>query len=129
MAFLANVKADVLFLQECGIPHLSSYRRWSSLWAHGPSVWSGGNDSRAFGLAILLQGGNFTISEVKEVVDRRLLIANVMYRNAPLRLINVYAPVGKSERMAVLQQLPLLLATSRPVILAGDFNCIIDADG
>ncbi|XP_067897765.1 ATP-binding cassette sub-family C member 5-like [Heterodontus francisci] len=74
-------------------------------------------------------GGNFTISEVKEVVSGRLLVADVMYNNAPLRLINVYTPVQCSERLTVFQQLPLLLATSRPVILGGDFNCIIDAAG
>eukprot|EP00061_Rhincodon_typus_P002432 g17559.t1 len=35
----------------------------------------------------------------------------------------------RSEWSAILQRLPPLLATSRPVILAGDFNCITDADG
>eukprot|EP00061_Rhincodon_typus_P002161 g16781.t1 len=64
-----------------------------------------------------------------EVVGWRLLLAIVTYKNAPLRLINVYAPAVWSERLAVLQRLPPLLATSRTVILAGDFNCNIDADG
>eukprot|EP00061_Rhincodon_typus_P012704 g38603.t1 len=80
-------------------------------------------------LGILLRGGNFTIFQVQEVVGGRLLLADITYKNAPLRLINVYAPAGKSEQLAILLQLPLLLATSRPVILAGDFNYIIDADG
>ncbi|XP_067884137.1 histone H2B 7-like [Heterodontus francisci] len=52
-----------------------------------------------------------------------------MYNNAPLRLINVSAPGQRCERLTVFQQLPLLLATSRPVILGGDFNCFIDAAG
>eukprot|EP00061_Rhincodon_typus_P009510 g33075.t1 len=82
---------------ECGIPHLSSYRRWSSF-----------------------------ITKVKEVVGRQPLIADVTYRNIPLRLINVYALVSQGERLAILQQLPLLLVMSRLVILAGDFNCIIN---
>eukprot|EP00061_Rhincodon_typus_P005327 g24699.t1 len=81
------------------------------------------------GLGILLRGGNFTISEIKEVVGRHLLLADFTYRITPLRIFNVYAPAVKSKRLAILQQLPLLLATSRPVILAGDFNCIIDSDG
>eukprot|EP00061_Rhincodon_typus_P013879 g40518.t1 len=80
-------------------------------------------------LGILLRGGNFTISDVREVVGRHLLVVDVMYRNTPLRLINVYVLVVKSKRLTVLQHRPLLLATSRPVILAGDFNCIIDAVG
>eukprot|EP00061_Rhincodon_typus_P009528 g33101.t1 len=61
------------------------------------------------------------------MAGRHLLIADGMYRNTPLRLINVYAPTVKSEWLAVLR--PLLLASSRLVILAGDFNCIIDANG
>ena len=126
LSSLANVKADLLFLQECGIPHLTSYRRWSRVWSHGPSIWSGGNDCRSSGLGILLRGGSFTISEVREVVGGRLLIADVTYRNCPLRLINVYAPAVKTERLAVLEQLPQLLTTSRPVILGGDFSCITD---
>eukprot|EP00061_Rhincodon_typus_P015636 g43417.t1 len=80
----------------------------------------GGNDSYSFGLAILLRGGNFTISEVKEVVGGRLL------GTATLRLLNVYTLVIKSECLAILLQLPLLLATSRLVILAGDFNYVFD---
>eukprot|EP00061_Rhincodon_typus_P014417 g41419.t1 len=35
----------------------------------------------------------------------------------------------KTERLAILQQLLVLLATSRPVILARDFNCIVVAVG
>eukprot|EP00061_Rhincodon_typus_P015812 g43705.t1 len=76
LAYLANIKADLLFLQDLGI---------------------------------LLRGGNFTISEVKEVVGRRLLVGDITYRNSPRRLINMYIPVVQSEQLAVLQQLPLLL--------------------
>eukprot|EP00061_Rhincodon_typus_P014304 g41245.t1 len=54
------------------------------------------------------------------------LLTSGTTKNAPLGLINVYTPVIKSKQLAILPQLPLLLATSRPVILAGDFNCIID---
>eukprot|EP00061_Rhincodon_typus_P003510 g20262.t1 len=129
LAYLTNIKANLLVLQECGIPHLSRYRKWSGAWTRGPLIWSRGNDCHSSGLAILLRGSNFTISQVQEVVVKRLLLADVTYKNAPLRLINVYTPVVRSERLAILQRLPPLLATSRPVILAGDFNCIIDADG
>eukprot|EP00061_Rhincodon_typus_P004729 g23295.t1 len=65
-------------------------------------VGVGGNDRCSSGLGILLRGGNFTISGVKEVVSGRLLLADITYRNAPLRLINVYAPAVKSERLAIL---------------------------
>ena len=129
LQYLAKVKADVIFLQECGLPHLRCYRWWSRWWPHGLTVWSGGNDCRASGLGILLRGGNFAITGVREVVGGRLLVVDVMYRGSPLRLINVYASPTQSERLAVLQQLPVLLAMSRQLVLAGDFNCIIDAAG
>ncbi|XP_062913064.1 uncharacterized protein LOC134351020, partial [Mobula hypostoma] len=127
--YLNTVNADVTFLQECGLPHLRSYRRWSRWWSQGLSVWSGGNDSRASGLGVLLRGGNFSITQVKEVVAGRLMIADVKYRGTPLRLINVYASPVRSERLAVFEQLPKLLVTPQPVVLAGDFNCTIDAAG
>eukprot|EP00061_Rhincodon_typus_P016691 g45041.t1 len=38
-------------------------------------------------------------------------------------------PLGTmGQQLAILRQLPLLLAMSRLIILAGDFNCIIDMD-
>eukprot|EP00061_Rhincodon_typus_P015723 g43565.t1 len=77
-------------------------------------------------LGIQMRGGTFTISKVKEVVGGCLPAPN---SKAPLRLINMYTQVVKSQRLAVLQQLPLLLMISRPVILVRDFNCIINEDG
>eukprot|EP00061_Rhincodon_typus_P018755 g48062.t1 len=53
----------------------------------------GGNDSCSSRLGILLRGGNLTIFKVKEVGGRHVLIADVIYRNTSLKLINVYAPV------------------------------------
>eukprot|EP00061_Rhincodon_typus_P002066 g16524.t1 len=111
LAYLTNVKADILFLQEGGIPHLSWYRKCLGAWTRGPSIWSRGIDCRSSGLAILLRRSNFTISQVQEVVGGRLLLADVTCKNAPLRLINVYAPAVRRERLAVLQRLPPLLAT------------------
>ena len=129
LQYLDSVKADVTFLQECGLPHLRNYRRWSRWWTRGLSVWSGGNDCRASGLGILLRGGDFSITQTKEVVAGRLLVADVKYRGTPLRLINVYASPVRSKRRDVLKQLAPLLVTSRPVVLAGDFNCSIGAAG
>ncbi|XP_067883366.1 histone H2A-like [Heterodontus francisci] len=57
------------------------------------------------------------------------LVADVMYNNTPLSLIEVYAPDQCSEHLTVFQHLPLLLVTSRPVILGSDFKSIIDAHG
>eukprot|EP00061_Rhincodon_typus_P008010 g30229.t1 len=42
---------------------------------------------------------------------------------------NPDTPDITSERLAILQHLPLLLAKSRPVIVAENFNFIFDADG
>eukprot|EP00061_Rhincodon_typus_P009323 g32744.t1 len=57
------------------------------------------------------------------MMGRHFLIADIMYRNAPPRLINVHALVVKSEQLVILQQLPPLLVMSRLVNLARDFNC------
>eukprot|EP00061_Rhincodon_typus_P014922 g42307.t1 len=86
------------------------------LWTPGPLICYRGNDCCSSGLGILLRGGNFTISEVTEVMGGCVLIADVMNRNTALRLITMDTLAVKSERLAVLQQLPLLKCYTCPYI-------------
>ncbi|XP_056409657.1 uncharacterized protein LOC130331210 isoform X4 [Hyla sarda] len=56
----------VFFLQECGIPHQASYKKYEEDWKHGPSVWSGSNASKSGGVAILFKV-NFNKCEILKV--------------------------------------------------------------
>ncbi|XP_031692493.1 uncharacterized protein LOC116376440 [Oncorhynchus kisutch] len=55
LSFLERFNSDVFLLQECGLPFLSSYRKWEDKWQHGPSIWSGSNFNKNDGVAILIK--------------------------------------------------------------------------
>lgn len=128
-SFLAGLDYQVLFLQECSIPYQRLYYDLSKWWTHGPSVWSGGNDGKSSGVVVLFKGRDFKVTESKELVPGRLLMVDVSYRNFSMRLINVYASPYKNSRFDLFQLIPAYLVVSKLIILAGDFNCVIDSEG
>ena len=54
LAFLGGVQADIICLQECWLPFWS-YRPWEKRWPHGPSLWSGSDDNKCDGVAVLIK--------------------------------------------------------------------------
>ncbi|KAM9316078.1 uncharacterized protein PAF06_007036 [Gastrophryne carolinensis] len=129
LAFLASQQAEIFMLQECSLPFSKHYRHLCAQWTHGPSYWSGGGENRNVGVAILIRGNRFTVDSVQELVCGRLLLVDGSWAGEPIRLINVYAPVEKNERMEFFHTLRPYLATTRAVVLAGDFNCPLEQDG
>ncbi|XP_031747517.1 uncharacterized protein LOC116406770 [Xenopus tropicalis] len=128
-AFLDNQNCNVYMLQECAFPFSRSYKHLMRQWTHGPSYWSGGNSCKSAGVAILIRGSLFTVDSVLELVCGRLLVVDGSWAGEPVRLINVYASPEKGERLELLQTLRAQLATTRAVVLGGDFNCPIEEDG
>ncbi|XP_041429344.1 uncharacterized protein LOC121397172 [Xenopus laevis] len=128
-AFLDSQACDLYMLQECAIPFSRSYKHLIRQWTHGPSYWSGGNSCKSAGVAILIRGGIFTVDSVLELVCGRLLVVDGSWAGEPVRLINVYASPVKGERLELFQTLRAQLATTRAVVLGGDFNCPIEEDG
>ncbi|KAJ1149787.1 hypothetical protein NDU88_002592 [Pleurodeles waltl] len=63
-------------MQECGIPYTQSYSQLERQWTHGPSFWSGGNNCKSSGVAILIKGRHFTINRVTEQVNGRVLVVD-----------------------------------------------------
>ncbi|KAJ1212636.1 hypothetical protein NDU88_000291 [Pleurodeles waltl] len=129
LSFLAAQNHDVCFLQECGIPYAQSYSQLERQWTHGPSFWSGGNDCKSSGVAILIKGRHFTTDRVTEQVNGRVLVVDGSWSGEPVRLINVYAPPEKNERLEMFRVLRMQLVTSRTILMGGDFNCTVELDG
>eukprot|EP00063_Salmo_salar_P067949 XP_014042784.1 PREDICTED: uncharacterized protein LOC106595972 [Salmo salar] len=69
LSFLERFNSDVFLLQECGLPFLSSYRKWEDKWQHGPSIWSGSNFNKNDGVAILIKTPHVVVRG-STVVDR-----------------------------------------------------------
>ncbi|KAJ8349186.1 hypothetical protein AAFF_G00183440 [Aldrovandia affinis] len=68
LTFLEGVSADIICLQECGLPFRSSYGEWERKWPHGPSLWSGSEENPADGVAILVR--NRGVEVVGSTVDK-----------------------------------------------------------
>ncbi|XP_066554865.1 uncharacterized protein LOC136744565 [Amia ocellicauda] len=122
---LAGMKADIICLQECGIPFQKEYKDLRDTWTLGESFWSGSNVSRADGIAVLLKNPFIEVKAFKVIEAGRLASLDFKYKGAVLRLVNVYAPTSQRERVLFLPQLRPLLIGTLPVIISGDFNCAL----
>lgn len=122
--YLKDVSADVFFLQEYGIGYGKDYGGMEELWVHGESVWSGMNENRNAGVAILFKNRKCIIKETTVIQDGRALMVNVVCNGKELKLVNVYAPTEKNERYDLFESFSLVLSSAVPVVLGGDWNCI-----
>uniref|UniRef100_A0A3B3WL56 exodeoxyribonuclease III n=1 Tax=Poecilia mexicana TaxID=48701 RepID=A0A3B3WL56_9TELE len=119
---LHNSGGDLFLLQECGLPFMENYSKYEKRWTHGWSIWSGDNQNRATGVAILFNNKKFQIEKVENIVDGRVLLIDLDKEGFKIRLINVYGPTDLSERVILLQNLQSYICCGKNVIIAGDFN-------
>ncbi|KAJ1144821.1 hypothetical protein NDU88_011115 [Pleurodeles waltl] len=115
--------------KECGIPYAQSYSQLERQWTHGPLFWSGGNNCKSSGVAILIKVRHFTTDRVTEQVNGRVLVVDGSWSGEPIRLINVYVPPEKNERLEMFSVLRMQLVTSRTILMGGDFNSTVELDG
>ena len=125
--FLYSEGNDIFLLQECNIPYKDSYKSFEERWSHGPSIWSGDNDNRSSGVAVLFKGRRVDIKRVQHTIQGRVLCIDIELDNACMRIINVYCPADLQKRLETLRAIQPLLVCSSEVILGGDFNCLVDA--
>lgn len=97
--FLYSEGHDIFLLQECNIPYREHYKSFQDRWAFGPSIWSGDNNSKASGVALLFKGQSFNIQKEQRVIDGRLLCVDVDWCHVILRIINVYCPPELQDRL------------------------------
>ncbi|MGL5598918.1 MAG: endonuclease/exonuclease/phosphatase family protein, partial [Aeromonas sp.] len=102
-----------------------NYKTYEDRWPYGPSVWSGDNKNRSSGVAILFRGQSFKIIRTQEVINGRLLCVDVAVDNIPFRIINVYCSPDLQDRIETLKTIAPLLVCGQPVVMGGDFNCLI----
>ena len=129
MGFLETVKADIICLQECGLPFRSSYGEWERRWPHGPSVWSGSDNNRADGVAVLTHNSLVRVVGHTVVEPGRVLVVSLSFGGVAFRVVNVYAPALKQDRFQLLHGLSPHLLGRVPLLLVGDFNCVLGREG
>ena len=129
MGFLETVKADIICLQECGLPFRSSYGEWERRWPHGPSMWSGSDNNRADGVAVLTHNSLVRVVGHTVVEPGRVLVVSLSFGGVAFRVVNVYAPALKQDRFQLLHGLSPHLLGRVPLLLVGDFNCVLGREG
>ena len=125
--FLHSEGNDIFLLQECNIPFKDNYKSFEERWSHGLSIWSGDNDNRSSGVAVLFKGWRVNIKRVQHIIQGRVLCIDIELNNACVRIINVYCPADLQKRLETLTAIQPFLVCASEVILGGDFNCLVDA--
>lgn len=122
---LDGVQSDIFLLQECGLPFKSSYYAWQSKWSHGPSVWSGSNDNKNDGVAILIKNPNIMVKGSTVLKCGRLLLAHLTFLDQEFNLLCVYGFNDKHERFNLFEEMQSHMLGRAPLIIAGDFNSVL----
>lgn len=125
LSFLQTQSSDILLLQECALPFMPNYKRWEEQWPHLPSVWSGSNFNRADGVAILIKNPHLLVKGSTVVRDGRALLINLSFLGCDFNVLNIYGFTDKNDRYDLLEDLQPHLLGKTPLVLAGDFNCVL----
>lgn len=124
LSFLNSTKSDVFLMQECGIPFLKHYRQWEEMWPQ-TSIWSGSNQNKNDGVAILIKNPQVLVKGSTVVRDGRALLAHLTFMGQDFNLLNIYGFNDKNDRYDLLEDLQSHMLGRVPLVLGGDFNCIL----
>jgi len=125
LSFLQNQNCDILLLQECALPFMENYRKWEEQWPHSTSIWSGSNHNRADGVAVLIKNPQLMVKGSTVVRDGRALLIHLSLLGYDFNILNIYGFIDKNDRNDLLEDVQSHLLGRAPIILAGDFNCIL----
>ncbi|XP_047659653.1 uncharacterized protein LOC125139491 [Tachysurus fulvidraco] len=92
---------------------------------HLPSLWSGSNFNRSDGVAILIKNPHILVKGSTVVRAGRALIANLTFLGSDFNVLNIYGFTDKNSRYELLEDLQPHMLGRIPLVLAGDFNCIL----
>lgn len=124
LSFLNSFKSDVFLIQECGLPFLTNYRQWEEMWPQ-KSIWSGSNENKNDGVAILINNPLVTVKGSTVVRDGRALLAHLTFMGQDFNLLNIYGFTEKNDRYELLEDLQSHMLGQKPFVLGGDFNCVL----
>jgi exonuclease III len=115
---------DIIFLQETHICNKIESVKVEKEWG-GTSFWSLGGTPESKGTAILFNPRLECDIKYKYFDHNgRLVIVDIKINKVEMRLISMYAPNNIKERKQFLSNIQQYLVCNKPVIWAGDFNCV-----
>lgn len=124
LSFLNSFKSDVFLIQECGLPFLKHYREWEELWPQ-TSIWSGSNENKNDGVAILIKNPLVLVKGSTVVRDGRALLTHLTFMGKDFNVLNIYGFNDKNDRYDLLEDLQPHMLGRAPLVVGGDFNCIL----
>ena len=124
LSFLSSFKSDVFLIQECGLPFLKQYKQWEEMWPQA-SIWSGSNENKNDGVAILIKNPHVLVKGSTVVRSGRALLAHLTFMGQDFNLLNIYGFNEKNDRYDLLEDLQSHMLGRAPLVVGGDFNCIL----
>ena len=125
--WLKTQNNNFYLLQETHV-NANTKSKWESEWGH-PAYFSG-NSSNSEGVAILINPNTDKdhVTCHHEIIPGRLQALEITFENKPLVLINIYGP--NTDNTYILEKLIKYLSNNadKYIIIAGDFNTILDID-
>ena len=125
LSFLNSYKSDVFLIQECSLPFLTHYRQWEELWPQ-TSLWSGSNQNKNDGVAILIKNPQILVKGSTVVKDGRALLVHLTFMGKDFNVLNIYGFNDKNDRYDLLEELQPHMLGRAPLVVGGDFNCILN---
>ena len=117
---------DIFLLQETFLHSPKDYDAFKSKWG-GPVFFSPSLSHLSGGVAIAFNARhNWSISQVKRDSIGRCLSLLCTIHDISFRICNVHAPCHTSERKEYLDNVISFVNGNYPLILAGDFNCVME---
>ena len=124
--WLKGLNHSIYMLQET---HLSkdNFEKWKQDWP-GKFVYSG-NKTNSEGVGIFIHPkSNIEIIQSTEIIEGRLLSADIKIQNKIITLINVYGPNSDDITLFNNLQNYLLKHNEKSYIVGGDFNTVLNTN-
>ena len=119
-------KADIILIQETHCENDEKKQEWIKDWK-GDSFWSFGT-SLSKGVTFLFrEHTNFNILSHEIYENGRLMSLKIEINGTKLQILNIYTPNVPIERKRFFRKIKDKLDDAFVHIIAGDFNCVIDA--
>ena len=124
---LKSIKSDILFVQELWLRTNDDVNNVKSMWMNGHSEFSIGSD-KCDGVGILFNTKDVIITKKRELIPGRLLVLDCILKKQKIRLINMYTSQIWKEKEQLFNRLKEVMCGQYEIILAGDTNCITEAN-
>ena len=122
---IRNRKLDIICLQETWITEKRETEKLTEI-ATEYEIICPTTSSKARGVATLVRRSLASRIKAEIIMSERAVAVSFQLDGREINIVNVYVPNDPNEQMAFVESLYEALATRRNLVLAGDFNHVVD---